>query len=57
MSLYKIDWLIDKYIMDVYNDWNEDEETWDLIYQRLPSYYSSFKDVFSKVKLDKLPPH
>jgi hypothetical protein len=50
-SLYKIDRLIKEALQ------NEDEETREEIEQRLLPTYKDYLDVFSKVALDKLPPH
>ena len=49
-DLYQIDRLIEERE-------GEDPETLDLINDKLPTAYDSFRDVFSKVESDKLAPH
>ncbi len=52
MSLYEIDWIINK------REENLTEETdKDLVKHLLPTIYVGYKDIFLKAVLDKLPPH
>ena len=52
-SIYEIDLLIDYKEAEQ----NEDQETIDLIYTKLPAAYRKYIDVFSKRKSDQLAPH
>ena len=44
-------------IIDFSDDELKDEETEQLLDQRLPTKHRKFYDVFSKVQSDKLPPY
>ena len=52
MSLYKINWIINE------REEKPTEETnKELVEHLLPTIYIDYKDAFSKVALDKLPPY
>lgn len=53
-SIYELDRLIDESIDD---DEREDEETERALDRLLLIKYRKFRDVFSKVRSDQLPPH
>ncbi len=50
-SIYELDRIIDERMG------NEDAETDELLDERLPPEHAQFRDVFSKVASDQLPPH
>ena len=51
-SLYEINWIIAKREEEPAKETNKE-----LVKRLLPTIYMGYKDIFSKVVLDKLPPH